>query len=92
MEEGVSNGYATPPIKNNDIFGLNPINYNIEDEVQMEILQAQNQRQFHPQTIPKSQNPSIKYRHAQQSNEQEEAAELDRMLEEERRNMSQDVF
>lgn len=39
-----------PPIKSNNRgdLGLNPANYaNIEDEVQMEMLQAQQQRQFH---------------------------------------------
>lgn len=84
--------------------GLNPANYtNIEDEVQAELLQAQQQRQFNikpsgfnskSQRAPNPQNfgnqNSLNKNYKQK--ELEEAIELDRMLEIERRNQSHDVF
>lgn len=80
--------------------GLNPVNYaNIEDEVQMELLQAQQARQFNVgASNSKTNHSSLKrmannasYRNSKQK-ELEEAIELDRMLEIERRNQSHDIF
>ena len=52
-----SDGFAMMPYSNNKKqgdLGLNPLNYaNIEDEVQMELLQAQNQRQYNVKSTTK---------------------------------------
>ena len=80
----------------NDQLGLNPMNYNnVDEEVQMEMLQAQQQRPYQLKgSSIKSKvisNGAANFRNSKQK-EIDEALELDRMLEQERRNMSNDIF
>ena len=79
--------YTTPlrAGRGNDLLGLNPMNYSVEDEVQQDLLAAQQNRHFNIR------NPSVKKSHLPNNLKQrelEEAQELDRMLEQERRNLS----
>ncbi|CDW85506.1 UNKNOWN [Stylonychia lemnae] len=84
--------------RGSDQLGLNPINYtnqrSVEEEVQMELLAAQQQRQFNIK-LSGNGNYNSKNQLNQRNYKQkeiEEAMELDRMLEQERRNQSHDVF